>query len=259
MARYRKIDPRIWNDEKFRAMSDNGKLLFFLLLTHPHMTSLGAMRGTLAGLGAELGWSEKVFRQAFQEAFSRGLVKYSEIAAFIWLPNFINYNKPENPNVFKSWESSFDLIPECELKNELIQSVKDFAKDLSKAFQDALPEVFRTPLLIQEQEHKQEKKEPANFSEEDFSLVHEMYESLVRINENHKKPDLNTWANTIRLMREKDKRTHNEIRSLWLWVNNHEFWQSNILSPNKLRAKWDQLLIQSKGKIQPRLQTEGLL
>jgi hypothetical protein len=56
MARYRKIDPRIWNDQKFRELSDDAKIVFFLLLTHPHMTALGAMRATVAGLAAELGW-----------------------------------------------------------------------------------------------------------------------------------------------------------------------------------------------------------
>lgn len=47
MARYRKIDSRIWNDAKFRELSDNGKLVFLMLLTHPSMTSLGAMRATV--------------------------------------------------------------------------------------------------------------------------------------------------------------------------------------------------------------------
>lgn len=28
MARYRKVDPRIWNDAKFRALNDQGKLSF---------------------------------------------------------------------------------------------------------------------------------------------------------------------------------------------------------------------------------------
>jgi hypothetical protein len=55
MARYRKIDPRIWNDAKFRALLDDAKFVFMLLLTHPHMTALGAMRATLAGSAAELG------------------------------------------------------------------------------------------------------------------------------------------------------------------------------------------------------------
>ena len=47
MGKYRKVDPKIWNDEKFRELSDSAKLLFLFLLTHPHMTPLGAMRATV--------------------------------------------------------------------------------------------------------------------------------------------------------------------------------------------------------------------
>ena len=38
MSRYRKVDPRIWNDEKFRTLTDNGKLVFFMLLTQPFLS-----------------------------------------------------------------------------------------------------------------------------------------------------------------------------------------------------------------------------
>lgn len=56
MGHYRKIDTRVWNDQKFNELTDNGKLVFFLLLTHPYLTSIGAMRASLPGLACELGW-----------------------------------------------------------------------------------------------------------------------------------------------------------------------------------------------------------
>ena len=67
MSRYRKVDPRIWNDAKFRDLSDSAKLIFFMLLTHPNMTSIGAMRGTIAGLAEELGWELEAFRDAIRQ------------------------------------------------------------------------------------------------------------------------------------------------------------------------------------------------
>jgi hypothetical protein len=42
MGRYRKIDTRIWNDAKFRELSERGQLEFLFGLTHPNMTMLGA-------------------------------------------------------------------------------------------------------------------------------------------------------------------------------------------------------------------------
>ena len=155
MAKYRKVDPRIWNDAKFRDLSDNGKLVFFFLLTHPNMTSLGAMRHTIPGLAAELGWDVEVFGKAFGEPFQKGLVKHDEKAAFVWLPNFIKYNPPENPNVVKSWGAALDLLPECDMLNELLQHVKEFLKELPEGFRKP----FRKGLANQEQEQEQDLKE----------------------------------------------------------------------------------------------------
>ena len=73
MAHYRKIEARIWNDEKFCALSDDGKLLFFFLLTNPHLTALGAMRISVAGIAGELNWLEKRLREALGEAFRKGM------------------------------------------------------------------------------------------------------------------------------------------------------------------------------------------
>jgi hypothetical protein len=167
MARYRKIAPRIWNDERFRALSDDAKLIFFLLLTHPYMTALGAMRATCAGLTAELRWSEKRFRRGFAQLLQQGMVCYDERAALIWLPNFLKYNPPENPNVVKSWQASLDLLPKCGLKDEIIQACRDLIKALPKGFAEGLPEAFRKGMPNQESEQEPE-KEP---EQEDVSLL----------------------------------------------------------------------------------------
>jgi hypothetical protein len=150
MARYRKVDSRIWNDEKFRSLSDDGQLVFLFLLTHPHQTALGAMRATVSGLAEEKGWLNESlpeslrgrFEKAFTEALSRGMVRYDAKASCVWLPNFLKYNRPESPNVVRAWGSAADLIPECRLKSECIQAAKAFLKGFKEAFRKAFTEVF---------------------------------------------------------------------------------------------------------------------
>ena len=150
--KYRKVDPRIWNDAKFRGLSDDGQLAFFLLLTHPHTTAVGALRSSIPGLAAEKGWDEKRFRKAFAEAFGKGMVKADERASLIWLPNFLKYNKPENPNVCKAWVAGLADLPECPLFFQLLQGVKAFIKGLPEAFQEAFAEAFGKGMPILEPE-----------------------------------------------------------------------------------------------------------
>lgn len=117
MARYRKIDPRIWNDAKFRSLNERGKLAFLFLLTHPGMTCLGAMRATTAGLAAELGWTPDAMRDAIHDAIRNGMVEASDADAFWALPNWLRYNAPEGPNSVKAWPAALDLLPECALRD----------------------------------------------------------------------------------------------------------------------------------------------
>lgn len=152
MSRYRKIDPRIWNDAKFASLSDNAKLVFFMLLTHPNMTALGAMRATIPGLAAELNWTTEAFREAFGEALAKAMAKHDERACLIVLPRFLKYNSPESPNVTKAWIGAIDLLPECDLKTEVIQQAKAYAEGLPEAFGKAFREAFAKAMPNQEQE-----------------------------------------------------------------------------------------------------------
>lgn len=168
MSRYRKVDPRIWNDAKFRSLDDQGKLAFFFLLTHPHMTAIGAMRASIPGLAAEIGWPVEAFREAFRKASSKGMVEYDETASLVWLPNFLRYNPPESPNVVKAWASALDLLPECGLLSRVIAGAKAYTEGLNEGFRKALPQAFAKAMPIQEQEQEQEqeqKKTVASLSE----------------------------------------------------------------------------------------------
>lgn len=156
---YRKVDTRIWNDAKFCALDDRGKLAFLMLLTHPSMTAVGAMRATLGGLGEELGWGAEAFREAFAQAHSRGMVEHDPRANFIGLPKFLEYNRPESPNVVKAWARSFDLLPECEHKTRLLTRCKGYVQGLDEAFQQALEQAIAKAMPNQEQEQEQEPKQ----------------------------------------------------------------------------------------------------
>ncbi len=170
MSKYRKIEARIWNDAKFNKLSDDAKLLFFFLLSHPHLTALGAMRATPSGLANELNWTEKAFREAFGELLQKHMVKASEKACFIWLPNFLKYNKPENPNVVKSWDKWLEYLPECSLTFELIQEARAIAKGLGEAFAKALPKAFAKGMPNHEHEHEHEHEHDIIMRQPIFSL-----------------------------------------------------------------------------------------
>jgi hypothetical protein len=150
-ARYRKVDPRIWNDAKFCALSNTGKLIFFYLLTHPNMTALGAMRGTVAGLAEELGEDVETFRENLAQMVAFGMVEHDAKARYIGLPKFLNYNPPAAPNTIKAWAASLDLIPECASKVTLLQRCQAFAEQCGESWAKAFKEAFAKALAAAEE------------------------------------------------------------------------------------------------------------
>jgi len=168
MAKFRKIDTRIWTDSKFRDLSDDGKFVFFALLTHPNLTSVGAMRGTLGGLAEEIGWLPERLRKGFQEASSKGMVKHDGRAHLIVLPRFIRYNSPESPNVIRGWGQAYEQLPECPLKDELFHMIKEYTEAYTEGFRKAFAEAFRQPCPNPEPEPEPEQEQERD--KEDISV-----------------------------------------------------------------------------------------
>lgn len=158
-VRFRKIPITIWNDSDFRGFSDAAKLLYFVLSTHPHTTSVGALRANVPGLACELSWTVEAFREALSEALGKGWAKYDERASLIWLPAFLTHNAPESPNVIRSWVGGFAELPECPLKDEISQAVKDYTEGLSEGFRKAFCEAWPHPSPNKKKEKKEEKEE----------------------------------------------------------------------------------------------------
>lgn len=285
MSRYRKVDTRIWGDANFRAFSSDAKLVFLMLLTHPMMTSIGAMRGNLAGLAADLGWPVERFAKGFGEPLAKCMVKYDDGCSFVWLTNFLRYNPPENPNVVKSMVGLLDDLPECPLRDELIQALRDSRQRYGEWFRERLPEPSTEPtrngMPNPEPEPEPEPKrlvmkgaresgaeppdptppDPADPppvepdppeppekpvrvapTPESIELARRFADALVAVKPDLKLPtNLHRWANSFRLMVERDGRTRERIERMIAYLPTDEFWRTVILSADTFREKFDKL------------------
>lgn len=85
-----------------------------------------------------------------------------------------------------------------------------------------------------------------SFSPDDMRAAEWIFELLKKLNPEFKVKSMDSWANCVRLMRERDGRTHRDICELFQWANQDQFWSLNILSPSSLREKWVQLSIKKQ-------------
>jgi hypothetical protein len=135
MARYRKIDPRIWNDEKFMIFDPLEKLVWFALLTHPLMTPMGAGVIYLGVLDDILGNTrEGSFRcqhpctqhtaEPYLETFRERLLIYRDHGLII-VKNYLLYNCPDNPNQLLSWIGACEELPRSERFRDLLDHLQN--------------------------------------------------------------------------------------------------------------------------------------
>lgn len=85
-----------------------------------------------------------------------------------------------------------------------------------------------------------------SFSPDDMRAAEWIFELLKKLNPEFKVKSMDSWANCVRLMRERDGKTHRDICELFQWANQDPFWSLNILSPSSLREKWVQLSIKKQ-------------
>jgi hypothetical protein len=94
-------------------------------------------------------------------------------------------------------------------------------------------------------ESKERKKTYAETSNEVLLSV-KLYEEILKINPEHKKPSFQNWAKEVDLMIRIDHRTESQISEMILFATKNNFWCKNILSTKSLREKFDRLLIEKK-------------
>lgn len=80
----------------------------------------------------------------------------------------------------------------------------------------------------------------------EFRLSSLLLQLILLRKADYKKPNLKVWAIHIDRMMRLDKRTPSRIEAVIRWCQKDTFWQTNILSTNKLRKQFDRLEMQMK-------------
>jgi hypothetical protein len=103
---------------------------------------------------------------------------------------------------------------------------------------------------------KKENKEPIppKWSEEsdEYRLSLYLYNHMLLNNDRAKKPNFQSWSDSIDKMIRIDNRSVEDIKKVIKFCQNDSFWKSNILSTSKLRDKYDQLFLKMKEQNKPK-------
>lgn len=148
--RYRKFEVSTWTDENFAALSapqPNAQTLWIYLLTGQRTTIYpGLVVARDVVIASDLGWSVEDTRRVFAELEDADMAIADWKAGVIRLPKALidskgrprETNRPESPNVIKSWGRYWGEVPECGAKRAYLDQLITFAALLGDPFQVAL-------------------------------------------------------------------------------------------------------------------------
>ena len=140
-----------------------------------------------------------------------------------------------NPTPTKDKDINNNILKDC-----VPTSVETLPIEKQVEQENHIPDAAK--MVSNEPTPVKQKNKTLKFTPEDRQFAQYMAERIDAVNGlSDKRRNLDNWANQLRLMREADDRSPEDIARVFNWANQDLFWQSNIQSPEKLRKQFIRL------------------
>ncbi|SLM46775.1 protein of unknown function [Nitrospira japonica] len=164
-SRYRKIDPRIWTDEKFRRLTAEEQRIALYILT-AQSNRIGLFSFSPGKASEDLETLPPTFLERFGNVCRTLNWEWDADARVLFLPTWWRYNQPENANNVIGNLKDLDDLPETPLLKRFSANtaylpeglIGTFTQTLAKRYPQRYPK--RSPSQEQEQEQEQKQEPP---------------------------------------------------------------------------------------------------
>lgn len=201
-------------------------------------------KSSLEELAEEIGWDVQKMKRKIKALLAQGWI-LSKIENESSWDRTRSYRPNDNsqPEVSAGQLQGSDLIP-CK------GSKVNLARGQNRPFEEVKTEPSKGSKLnllpsSKEVEEEKKKEHAAPERREDVELICAHFNKSLEARGCKTKRVSETWRRDVRLMIDTDELTSKQIMDCIDWLTDHEFWSGVILSPNKLRAKYEQLRIQA--------------
>ena len=248
MATYRHIQTSFWQDDFILDLEPEEKYFYIYLMTNSKTTQCGIYELSKKVIQFETGYDMETIDRLINKFVEYEKILYSEETNEIMLINWMKHNASKSPKVVSKIEQEIKNVKNYTLLDKFLSICKDLGYPIDTVSIE-YPKTMDTETQKKEKENKNKNKKysrkPKVYDEDSvyFQLAKLLFDKILENNPDHKRPNLQKWADDVRLMMERDNRTEEQIRYLIEWAQNDSFWKRNILSIAKLREKFDQLTL----------------
>ena len=139
MAEYAKIYKKMWNNSKFRNLTEDAKFLWVYILSCPHSSLSGIFVITQLYIQSDLGWLAKRLDKAFAILLAKDFIGYDYDNAVILIPAWFEHNNFTSNNQLKKANAELSELPQTYLLQELKAIVDGLPDDIPFAKGLAIP------------------------------------------------------------------------------------------------------------------------
>src|SRR6267142_2779758 len=158
MARYRKIDPRIWKDEGFRQFTLEEKAIAVYVFT-AQSNRIGLFNFSPAMAAEDLETFPETFRKGFEKVCRVLRWTFDKPSRVLYIPTWFKYNCPENPNVLTHCLQDLHDLPSTPMLAAFQENLQYLPKTFHETFRKGCRQPSPQPMAKQEQEQEQEQKQ----------------------------------------------------------------------------------------------------
>lgn len=159
-AKFRKIDPRIWNDEKFVAMTLDEKLLAFWLLTNSRLNRVGVVLWSPGLASEETGIDRHRVDTVCHTVCHTLNWVFDTRSKLVFLTTWWKYNTPDNESALKGQLEDLHDLPKNDLNPHFIRASEYLKPSLRHLVHTVCPTVPDTVGdTVSPQKKEKEKKQ----------------------------------------------------------------------------------------------------
>ena len=162
-ARYRKIDPRIWTDEKFRQLTPDQQRIALYVLT-AQLNRIGLFSFSPGKVSEDLRLTPRIFQKEFEAVCATFGWRWDAAARVLYIPTWWKYNPPENANNVIGNLKDLDDLPQNAFLTDFLANTRYLPETLVGTFTQTLAERYpeRSPKCSPTQEQEQKQKQEQN-------------------------------------------------------------------------------------------------
>ena len=236
MARHAQVNSDTYKDLRQEGFSHKA-IYVYLYYTITSENLIGLYRVIPEDDTVSMGYPAKDYKKAKAELEEKGKLVFRE--GWLWIPG--KAKKVSGP---KQIQAACKLLKELEapqsLKAELAKKYPHLGYPIDGVSS------FRPPIPIHRPIPISKKTSCSRNSKPEFLERVEKLKSLILQNNSSAIVKPNDWANNVRLMVERDKRTLEQIDAVIEWSQGNDFEKTNVLSMGKLRERFDSLTMKMK-------------